>query len=83
MPATISPQDFVAKWRSSNLRENAAYVEHFIDLCKFIGHPTPASVDLLASRVPNRIGCGSHTRSSITLCWTLMDGRTTSPMKIF
>jgi hypothetical protein len=31
MPSSLSPQEFVAKWRSSNLRENAAYVEHFID----------------------------------------------------
>jgi hypothetical protein len=45
MPSSLSPQEFVAKWRSSNLRENAAYVEHFIDLCQLVNHPTPASVD--------------------------------------
>jgi restriction-modification enzyme MmeI-like protein len=45
MPSSLTPQEFVAKWRSSNLRENAAYVEHFIDLCHLVNHPTPASVD--------------------------------------
>lgn len=45
MPPTLSPQEFVAKWRSSSLRENAAYAEHFIDLCRLVDHPTPAEVD--------------------------------------
>jgi hypothetical protein len=45
MPPTLSAQEFVAKWRSSSLRENAAYVEHFLDLCHLIGHETPADVD--------------------------------------
>src|SRR5215213_3187540 len=45
MPSSLSPQEFVAKWRSSNLRENAAYVSHFEDLCRLVGHPTPTDVD--------------------------------------
>jgi hypothetical protein len=45
MPFTLLPQEFVAKWRSSKLRENAAFVEHFIDLCHLVNHPTPADGD--------------------------------------
>lgn len=45
MPPTLTPHEFVQKWRSSSLRENAAYAEHFIDLCRLVDHPTPAAVD--------------------------------------
>jgi len=38
MPPTLSPQSFVAKWRRSELKESAADREHFIDLCRLIGH---------------------------------------------
>ncbi|MCX6096835.1 MAG: hypothetical protein NT125_09070 [Candidatus Bipolaricaulota bacterium] len=41
----ISPQEFVAKWRQSSLKEASAAQEHFIDLCRLIGHPTPAEAD--------------------------------------
>lgn len=40
-----SPQEFVAKWRSTSLRERAAAQEHFIDLCRLVGHQTPAEAD--------------------------------------
>jgi len=45
MQPTLSPQDFVAKWRHSQLKERAASQEHFIDLCRLVGHPTPAEAD--------------------------------------
>ena len=45
MPPTLSPQDFVAKWKRSELREQAGYQEHLIDLCRLAGHPTPAEHD--------------------------------------
>jgi len=41
----ITPQEFVAKWRQSSLKEASAAQEHFIDLCHLIGHPTPAEAD--------------------------------------
>jgi len=44
-PPIITPQEFVDKWRSATLKERSAYQEHFIDLCRLIGHPTPAEVD--------------------------------------
>jgi hypothetical protein len=45
MPAKLSPQEFVAKWRSATLKERSAAQEHFIDLCRLIGHLTPAEAD--------------------------------------
>lgn len=45
MLPTLSPQEFVAKWRKATLKERSAAQEHFIDLCHLIGHPTPAEAD--------------------------------------
>ncbi|HEU5015766.1 MAG TPA: type IIL restriction-modification enzyme MmeI [Roseiflexaceae bacterium] len=45
MSSSLTPQAFVTKWRSSQLRENASYAEHFMDLCRLVGHPTPAEID--------------------------------------
>jgi hypothetical protein len=45
MHPTLTPQDFVSKWRKSELKESAADREHFIDLCRLIGHETPAEAD--------------------------------------
>ena len=45
MPASISPQDFVAKWMYATLKEHAAAQSHFNDLCALIGHPTPSEAD--------------------------------------
>ena len=45
MTPTITPQAFVAKWQQATLRERASSQEHFIDLCRLIGHPTPAEAD--------------------------------------
>jgi hypothetical protein len=36
---------FVEKWRGAELSERAASHEHFIDLCKLVGQPTPAEAD--------------------------------------
>jgi len=42
---TIIPQEFVAKWRDTTLKERAGSQEHFINLCHLVGHPTPAEAD--------------------------------------
>ncbi|MCX6093206.1 MAG: class I SAM-dependent DNA methyltransferase [Candidatus Bipolaricaulota bacterium] len=44
-PPAITPQEFVAKWRASTLKESSASQEHFIDLCRMLGHETPAQAD--------------------------------------
>lgn len=45
MPASITPQKFVQKWKNTQLKESAAAQQHFLDLCRLIGHETPAQVD--------------------------------------
>jgi len=41
----LTPQDFVTKWRRSQVNERAGYQQHFLDLCQLAGHPTPAELD--------------------------------------
>ena len=41
----MTPHEFIAKWRASELKERSASQEHFIDLCKLLGEPTPAEAD--------------------------------------
>jgi type II restriction/modification system DNA methylase subunit YeeA len=45
MLPTLSPQEFVAKWSKTTLKERSAAQEHFLDLCHVVGHPTPAESD--------------------------------------
>lgn len=45
MAAPISADDFIRKWRSVELKERSAAQEHFIDLCRVLGEPTPAEID--------------------------------------
>jgi hypothetical protein len=61
MRASLSPQDFVDKWRQAELKERAAYQEHFIDLCRLLGHPSSAEADpqgdaVLGAPVPYILG---------------------------
>jgi restriction-modification enzyme MmeI-like protein len=41
----LTPAQFVAKWKPAELSERAASQEHFIDLCRMLGQPTPAEHD--------------------------------------
>ena len=41
----MTPNAFIAKWRASELKERSAAQEHFIDLCRLLGEPTPAEAD--------------------------------------
>jgi len=50
MPPTLTPQAFVAKWRQATVKERSGYQEHFIDLCRLIGHPTPIEDDPSGTR---------------------------------
>lgn len=45
MQPTLSPQEFVAKWRQSMLKESASKQEYFIDICRLVGHATPVEGD--------------------------------------
>jgi len=41
----MTPADFVAKWKPATLKERSAAQEHFTDLCRMLGEPTPAEAD--------------------------------------
>lgn len=41
----MTPAAFAMKWKGSTRTERAASQEHFIDLCRMIGVPTPNDVD--------------------------------------
>ncbi len=41
----MTPAEFAAKWRDATAKESAASHEHFIDLCRMLGVPTPIEAD--------------------------------------
>ena len=41
----MTPDEFIAKWQGVTLKERSAAQEHFIDLCRLLGEPTPAEAD--------------------------------------
>ena len=55
----MTPEEFIAKWRGSQLSERAASQSHFRDLCQLLGvpEPTPASAaDYTFEKPTRRIG---------------------------
>ena len=50
MVGAMTPGAFIAKWRASELKERSASQEHFIDLCRLLGEPTPAEADPAGER---------------------------------
>lgn len=57
----MTPQEFVDKWRRSKLKESAASQEHFIDICRMLGHPTPAKADPEGSTFTFEKGASKRT----------------------
>ena len=41
----MNPQEFVATWRGNTSTEKQSYQQHFLDLCRLAGHPTPKQLD--------------------------------------
>lgn len=56
MPANITPQDFVSKWKLADARERQSVQEHFIDLCALVGHETPMQYDPTGTRFAFEMG---------------------------
>ncbi len=54
----MNPQEFVHKWRTVQLKERSFYQEHFLDVCKLIGHSTPAEADKTGSSFTFEAGAG-------------------------
>jgi type II restriction/modification system DNA methylase subunit YeeA len=45
MRPSLSPREFVDKWRKVELKERSASQSHFNDLCRLVGHATPVEAD--------------------------------------
>jgi type II restriction/modification system DNA methylase subunit YeeA len=56
----MTPQEFVTKWRAVALKERAAAQEHFLDLCRLVGHPTPAEDDPTGQRFAFEAGANKQ-----------------------
>ena len=41
----MTPSEFIAKWRASELKESSAAQSHFNDLCHLLGEPAPTDAD--------------------------------------
>ncbi len=41
----MTPDQFITKWQGLTLTERASAQEHFLDLCRLLGEPTPAEAD--------------------------------------
>ena len=41
----MNANEFVTKWRASTLTERSSAQQHFLDLCRLLGQPTPAEAD--------------------------------------
>ena len=41
----MTPSEYIAKWRASELKERSAAQSHFNDLCGMLGEPTPTDAD--------------------------------------
>src|SRR3712207_6521682 len=55
---TLSPQDFVTKWRNVTTNERASAQSHFNDLCRLLGQPTPLDADPQAEHFAVARDCG-------------------------
>ena len=40
--SALTPQQFVANWSNTQLKESASYMTHFDDLCELVNHAKPA-----------------------------------------
>lgn len=60
MPPTISPHDFVIKWRQVAVKERSGYQEHFLDLCRLIDHPSPLEDDPTGERYTFEAGASKQ-----------------------
>ena len=41
----MTPEQFIAKWKATELKERSAAQSHFIDLCRMLDEPSPTDAD--------------------------------------
>ncbi len=44
----MTPQEFIAKWQSVELKERSASQSHFNDLCRLLGLPDRTAADYVS-----------------------------------
>ena len=47
---SLTPAAFAAKWHGVTTTEKASAQEHFIDLCRMLGEPTPHEADPIGAQ---------------------------------
>ncbi|MEP9398118.1 DNA methyltransferase [Mesorhizobium sp. KR2-14] len=57
----MTPQQFISKWLNSSLKESAAAQEHFLDLCRMLGEPSPAEADPTGKDYGFEVGASKTT----------------------
>jgi hypothetical protein len=60
----VTPAEVIAKWKKADLKERSAAQEHFIDLCRLVGHPTPAEADPTGATFCFEKGAAEHGPST-------------------
>lgn len=50
MNQTLTPQEFVTRWRGVQQKERSVAQQHFLDLCALLGQPTPVAADPTGER---------------------------------
>ena len=58
MTAPTDLPAFIAKWRDNARRERASSQEHFLDLCRLTGTPTPNEADPTGAEYTFEAGAG-------------------------
>ena len=58
MSAYLTPAEFAKTWDGNARTERAASQEHFIDLCRMLGVPTPNEADPTGSEYAFEKGAG-------------------------
>src|SRR5215212_7322896 len=53
---SLTPHDFVSKWKRAEARERQSVQEHFIDLCRLVGDETPMQADPTGKRFAFEMG---------------------------
>ncbi len=52
--------EFISKWRKSELTERSASQQHFLDLCELFEHPKPAEADAAGKWFTFERGAAKH-----------------------
>jgi hypothetical protein len=58
----VTPDQFIAKWKTAELKERAAAHSHFIDLCRLLDEPAPTDANLTGEWYAFEHGAGNSDR---------------------